>query len=210
MSELIRYGLTPSRNVVTPSLDELHDNQYNRRIDVTVDSVDIGAINKECIRMGMFYLCGKLGMESEFFSCHGKTSSILSAANEIKKMQQRISYVVVITHMYLKTEKCERMRRCYSIYAKLRICLKLTWFVVVRMSYGDEAVKMPNGFEVKARGEQGAVVVVERTWARFMGYNIIMSSRSLADSLLLLIYDSATLNTVDGQYAKDWTLRCVV
>ncbi|GJW00667.1 hypothetical protein Tco_1555918 [Tanacetum coccineum] len=102
------------------------------------------------------------------------------------------------------------MRRCYSIYAKLLMCLKLTWFVVVRMSHGDEAVKMPNGFEVKARGEQGAVVVVERAWARFMGYNIIMSSRSLADSLLLLIYDSATLNIVDGQYAKDWTLRCVV
>lgn len=37
------------------------------------------------------------------------------------------------------------------------------------MSHGDEAVKLPEGFEVVARSEQGAVAAVENRERRFYG-----------------------------------------
>ncbi|PWA53550.1 GMP synthase (glutamine-hydrolyzing), putative / glutamine amidotransferase [Artemisia annua] len=40
---------------------------------------------------------------------------------------------------------------------------------VVWMSHGDEAVKLPEGFEVAARSEQGAVAAVENRERRFYG-----------------------------------------
>ncbi|KAB5573564.1 hypothetical protein DKX38_000758 [Salix brachista] len=40
---------------------------------------------------------------------------------------------------------------------------------VVWMSHGDEAVKLPDGFEVVARSEQGAVAAVENREMRFFG-----------------------------------------
>ena len=40
---------------------------------------------------------------------------------------------------------------------------------VVWMSHGDEAVKLPEGFEVVARSEQGALAAVENRERRFYG-----------------------------------------
>lgn len=39
----------------------------------------------------------------------------------------------------------------------------------VWMSHGDEAVKLPEGFEVVARSRQGAVAAVENRHKRFYG-----------------------------------------
>lgn len=40
---------------------------------------------------------------------------------------------------------------------------------VVWMSHGDEAVKLPDGFEVVARSHQGAVAAIEHRERRFYG-----------------------------------------
>ncbi|XP_027340054.1 uncharacterized protein LOC113853707 [Abrus precatorius] len=40
---------------------------------------------------------------------------------------------------------------------------------VVWMSHGDEAVRLPSGFDVVARSDQGAVAVIENTSAKFYG-----------------------------------------
>lgn len=40
---------------------------------------------------------------------------------------------------------------------------------VVWMSHGDEAATLPNGFEVVARSQQGAVAAVEDKYRRFFG-----------------------------------------
>lgn len=48
-------------------------------------------------------------------------------------------------------------------------CRKTGGKQVVWMSHGDEAVRLPNGFQVVARSQQGAVAAVENPGRRFYG-----------------------------------------
>lgn len=66
---------------------------------------------------------------------------------------------------------------------------------VVWMSHGDEAVKLPDGFEVVARSQQGSVAAVECTGRRFYGLQYhpevvsLVLNRFIWVSYLLLFID---------------------